>query len=146
MKHKQIIYMHITRLSLTNVFLLTMIYGIISGIWNDTLDEIEQNMIIMKCYYNIINNIINVNVLLFYCSDIRTQTNIVIDSEFSNNTFYVDGYVSRTFKTSTYSCTATLSIITSNIRLKLTGPTEFHENKFDVMIIRSIIVLHNYNC
>ena len=119
-------------------------YGIISGIWHDKLNKIEQNIIIIEeCVCK--NNIISRNVLSFYSYDIESQKNIVINiigGEFINNTcfLYTDGYGSPKYRTST----GIASVITSNTRLQLIGLTLFLDNEFDVMIMGSVIMFHMY--
>ena len=84
------------------------------------------------------------NALLFYSYDIESEMNIIINmtgSKFLYNTCYLCLEKYKSYHTYVV---GTTSVIRSNIRLQLIGPTEFHDNKFDVMIMVSDIILYNY--
>ena len=121
-------------------------YGIISAVWLNKINQIEQNIIIKECFY--VKNIITRKVLSFYSYDIESEINIVINitgSKFLHNTCACIPYCDNgKVKFKTYIVTQAITVIGSNIRLQLIGPIIFHSNKFDVMIMGSEFVLHNY--
>ena len=96
--------------------------GIISGKWHNGVIKVEQNILITDCLFA--NNTISSNILLF---DSESATNTVV---------YIIG---NKFLFNTYTCFAHYfnqnSVITSNIRIQLTGPIIFHNNTFNYLFI-----------
>ena len=119
-------------------------HGIISAVWLDKLNETEQNIIIKECVY--VNNIITRSLLSFYSYDVELEINIVINingSKFLHNTCYP--YCDfGPMRLKTRYTAQTTTVIGSNIRLQLIGPAKFHNNRFDVMIMGSDFMLHDY--
>ena len=135
---------HTNKVNFNNcVFANNRGYGIISAVWLDKLNETEYNIIIKECFF--VNNIITRNVLSFYSHDIELEINIVINingSKFLHNTCYP--YCDfGSMKLKSHFTAQTTTVIGSNIRLQLIGPTKFHDNRLDVMIMGSNFVLHN---
>ena len=120
--------------------------GFISGVWFHKLNETQQNVIIKECIFA--KNIIHRNALSFYSYDIESEMNIIINitgSKFLDNicnpyTCHIHDFPGF----QAHPAARTTFLIRSNIRLQLIGPIKFHNNKFDVMIMVSDIILHNY--
>ena len=120
-------------------FVNNVVYGIISSAWLDKLNNIEQNIIIKECIFA--NNIISENILSFYAHHTQSEANIglfIIGGKFLFNCIGSPG-----IKIHSRSVGGT-SIIKSNIRLQIIGPSEVHGNEFNVMIMGSVIMFHNY--
>ena len=114
------------------VFVNNEVKGIISGKWYNRVIKVEQNILITDCLFA--NNTINSNLLSFDSESAINTAVCIIGCNFLFNAHTLYGHY---FNQN--------SVITSNIKIQLTGPIIFHNNTFDYLFIMMMnFSLHYY--